>query len=69
MLTGEAMSCQGAGTDAAPPASVPAPATAPAAVATNAGGCQNDSQCKGDRICVHGECTDPPAKPPAGEAP
>jgi hypothetical protein len=70
MLSGEAMKCDGEGEDedAAPTASAAAPAAPPAAVATNAGGCQHDSQCKGDRICVHGECTDPPAKAPAGEA-
>ncbi len=36
---------------------------APAANApTAAEGCRFDTQCKGDRICVQGQCTDPPAK-------
>jgi hypothetical protein len=44
---------------AAPPTALAAPPTAPAAPPT-APGCQFDMQCKGDRLCVRGECADPP---------
>jgi outer membrane biosynthesis protein TonB len=55
------------------PAPVPAPAKAPAAAplapaapAVSATpcltGCGKDTDCKGDRICVKGECVDPPLR-------
>jgi hypothetical protein len=54
----------------APPAPPAAPATPPAVPAEPAPapapqGCQYDTQCKGDRLCVEGQCVDPPA-PDAG---
>jgi hypothetical protein len=35
---------------------------APTDVSTANGGCRYDAQCKGTRICVKGECVDPPEK-------
>jgi hypothetical protein len=43
----------------APAAPASAPAPAPASPAGS--GCTKDTDCKGDRICVQGACTDPPA--------
>jgi hypothetical protein len=56
--------------EAAPP---PLPATIVAPVPSStaapepeskalAAGCSKDTDCKGDRICVRGQCTDPPAR-------
>jgi hypothetical protein len=49
-------------------AAVPAVAPAAPAPATSATpcltGCGKDTDCKGDRICVKGECVDPPPRAP-----
>jgi hypothetical protein len=52
---------------AAPPAAVAAAAPSPVVAADAA--CHADTQCKGARICVKGECVDPPAAAPAAAAP
>jgi hypothetical protein len=48
------------------PVAPPPAAVAPGAVVTPAApcltGCGKDTDCKGDRICVKGECVDPPAR-------
>jgi hypothetical protein len=41
--------------------SVAAP-SAPSAAPSAADGCHYDAQCKGERICVSGQCVNPPAK-------
>lgn len=49
----------------------------PVAGCNSSGGCSRDADCKGDRVCLRGDCADPPpgfskpsqaqATPPAGE--
>jgi hypothetical protein len=56
MVTGEALSCS----DAPETTTATAPATAAQSAPTDAGACRYDTQCKGERICVKGECIDPP---------
>ncbi len=40
----------------------PLPPAQPAPAAAPSPGCSKDIECKGERVCVHGECVDPPAK-------
>ena len=35
---------------------------APPSTLPTAAGCQFDNQCKGERLCIHGECSDPPRR-------
>jgi hypothetical protein len=47
---------------ASPPPASPTPVAAPPPAPA---GCSGDADCKEGRVCVNGECADPPASPPA----
>ncbi|HEY3819101.1 MAG TPA: hypothetical protein VGL81_18155 [Polyangiaceae bacterium] len=47
-----------------PPPPVPAPAETSASPFPAAGACLKDTDCKGERICVQGQCVEPPSKTP-----